>query len=116
MQKGNALWLPVRGPLPKYEPTGLPIAAYSQFPPDLSKCHERLFYNFDLEAHLPGNHMLHQIDQILDKDGKRTQLQPFCRKIGRPSIDPELILRKLVIGELQHIAWLEAGHHVSRSI
>ena len=58
----------------------------------------RLIYDFDLDAHVPANHMLRQIDRFLDVDIVRAQLKPFFSHPGRPSIDPELILRMLVVG------------------
>ena len=61
------------------------------------------FYGFDLEAHVPGDHLLRQVDRFLDMDRMRTQLAPFCSHLGRPSIDPEPIVRMLLIGYLTGI-------------
>lgn len=58
----------------------------------------RLFYDFDLEAHVPANHLLREIDRFLDLCAIRQQLSPHYSHLGRPSIDPELIVRMLVIG------------------
>ena len=58
----------------------------------------RLFYDFDFEGHVPDDHLLRQIDRFLDMDGMRAQLRPFYSHMGRPSIDPELIVRMLLIG------------------
>lgn len=63
----------------------------------------QLFYDFDLEDHVPANHMLREIDRFLDIDGMRTKVQPFYSHLGRPSIDPELIVRMLVIGYVMGI-------------
>jgi transposase len=63
----------------------------------------QLFYDFDLECHVPGNHMLREIDRFLDIDGMRAKLHPFYSHLGRPSIDPELIVRMLVIGYVMGI-------------
>lgn len=63
----------------------------------------QLFYDFDLERHVPDNHMLREIDRFLDVDGMRQKLRPFYSHIGRPSIDPELIVRMLVIGYVMGI-------------
>ena len=63
----------------------------------------RLFYDFDLDAHVPANHILRQIDRFLDVDIVRAQLRPFYSHLGRPSIDPELIVRMLVIGYVMGI-------------
>jgi transposase len=57
-----------------------------------------LFYEFSLERHLPENHLLRSIDRFVELDGLRLELAPFYSAIGRPSIDPELMIRMLIIG------------------
>ena len=57
-----------------------------------------LFYDFCLEKHIPEDHLLRQIDQFLDFDQIRQHLQPFYSSTGRPSIDPELMIRMLLVG------------------
>jgi len=57
-----------------------------------------LFYEFCLEKHIPEDHLLRQIDQFLDFDQIRQHLQPFYSTTGRPSIDPELMIRMLLVG------------------
>jgi len=59
---------------------------------------ERLFYDFCLEDHVPGDHLLRRIDRFLDLSDVRQKLRPFYCSIGRPSIDPELMIRMLIIG------------------
>ena len=59
---------------------------------------ERLFYTFNLEDHVPANHLLRRIDRCLDLSGLHQHLAEHYSQIGRPSIDPELMLRMLVIG------------------
>jgi len=59
---------------------------------------KQLFYDFDLDAHVPAEHMLRQIDHFLDLDAVREQLKAYYSHLGRPSIDPQLIVRMLVIG------------------
>jgi transposase len=59
---------------------------------------ERLFYDFCLEEHVPAGHLLRQIDGVLDLDELRDQLKPFYSPIGRPSVDPELMVRMLLVG------------------
>ena len=59
---------------------------------------ERLFYDFCLENHVPANHLLRQIDRFLDLSDIRARLAPFYCSIGRPSIDPELMIRMLIVG------------------
>ena len=58
----------------------------------------QLFYDFCLDDHVPGDHMLRGIDRFLDLGDVRENLRPFYRSIGRPSIDPELMLRMLLVG------------------
>jgi transposase len=59
---------------------------------------DRLFYSFNLDDHVPRGHLLRGIDQVLDLRELRAQLAPFYSHTGRPSIDPELILRMLIVG------------------
>ena len=59
---------------------------------------DQLFYDFNLEDHVPQDHMLRQIDRFLDLDDIRAELRPFYSSIGRPSIDPALMIRMLVVG------------------
>ena len=57
-----------------------------------------LFYEFSLERHVPADHMLRAIDRFVDLEGVRAHLAPFYSPIGRPSIDPELLIRMLLVG------------------
>lgn len=59
---------------------------------------ERLFYDFCLEDHVPGDHLLRRIDTFLDLSSIRGELKPFYSHIGRPSVDPELMIRMLIVG------------------
>jgi len=59
---------------------------------------EQLFYDFCLEDRIPADHMLRQIDRFLDLDDVRQKLKPFYCPIGRPSIDPALMIRMLIVG------------------
>jgi transposase len=52
-----------------------------------------LFYNFSIEAHVPADHLLRSIDRFVDLSELRHDLAPFYSKLGRPSIDPELMIR-----------------------
>src|SRR5450755_4760928 len=58
----------------------------------------RLFYSFNLEDHVPANHLLRGIDRILDLTDLRAYLSPSYSHTGRPSIDPELLIRMLIVG------------------
>lgn len=59
---------------------------------------EELFYGFSLEQHVPAGHLLRSIDRFVDLSGIRQHLAPFYSAIGRPSIDPELLIRMLIVG------------------
>ena len=64
---------------------------------------EALFYYFRLEDQVPENHLLRLIDKHVSFDFVRQQLKDSYSETGRPSIDPELLLRKLLIGYLYGI-------------
>ena len=57
-----------------------------------------LFYQFSLERHVPAGHLLRAIDRFVDLEEVRAQVAPFYSPIGRPSIDPELLIRMLLVG------------------
>lgn len=59
---------------------------------------DKLFYGFSLEGHVPYHHLLRGIDRFFDFDSVREQLAPFYSHTGRPSIDPELMMRMLIVG------------------
>ena len=59
---------------------------------------EALFYEFSLERHIPADHLLRAIDRVVDLSGLRVHLRPFYSELGRPSIDPELMVRMLIVG------------------
>ncbi|TCR68183.1 IS1182 family transposase [Bosea sp. BK604] len=59
---------------------------------------EALFYEFSLERHVPAGHWVRAIDRFVDLSEIRAHLRPFYSEIGRPSVDPELMIRMLLIG------------------
>ena len=59
---------------------------------------EALFYGFSLERHVPDSHMLRRIDRFVDLSEVRAHLGPYYSDVGRPSIDPELMIRMLIVG------------------
>jgi transposase len=59
---------------------------------------DALFYEFSLERHVPERHLLRSIDRFVELDGLRRELAPFYSELGRPSIDPELMIRMLIVG------------------
>lgn len=58
----------------------------------------RLFYDFCLEDHVPPDHLLRRIDGLLDLGAVRRRLTPHYSAMGRPSVDPELMIRMLIVG------------------
>jgi transposase len=58
----------------------------------------KLFYEFCLEDRVPADHLLRKIDRFLELGDLRRDLEPFYSPMGRPSIDPELMIRMLVVG------------------
>jgi transposase len=57
-----------------------------------------LFYEFSLEDHVPEDHLLRSIDRFVDLGDIRQHLVPFYSNTGRPSVDPELLIRMLLVG------------------
>jgi transposase len=57
-----------------------------------------LFYEFSLDRHVPADHMLRSIDRFVDLEELRAKLAAYYSPIGRPSIDPELLIRMLLAG------------------
>jgi transposase len=58
----------------------------------------RFFYDVCLDDHVPKDHQLRGIDRHLDFDGIRAGLKSFYSSTGRPSVDPELMIRMLLVG------------------
>jgi len=59
-----------------------------------------LFYEFRLDDRIPKDHLLRRIDVFVTSvlGGVRAKLQPYYSEIGRPSVDPELMMRMLILG------------------
>src|SRR3990172_4816857 len=60
----------------------------------------RLFYEFHLDDRIPKNHLLRRIDVFVTAvlADLHKELEPHYSDIGRPSIDPELMIRMLIVG------------------
>ncbi len=60
----------------------------------------QLFYLFNLEERIPAGHLLRRINPIVTRvlADLREKLGPFYSDIGRPSIDPGLMIRMLIVG------------------
>src|SRR2546430_4537146 len=59
---------------------------------------EQLLYSFHLDEAVPHDHPVRKIAAVLDLSWVHSDLAPFYPKMGRPSIDPELMIRMLIIG------------------
>ena len=64
---------------------------------------ESLFYYFRLKEQIPTDHLLRRIDRYVDFSFVREQLKDYYSPMGRPSIDPEVLLRLLLVGYLYGI-------------
>jgi transposase len=58
----------------------------------------QLFYSFDLDAAVPDEHQVRSIARVLDLSWVHDELEPHYSRIGRPSIDPVLMIRMLIVG------------------
>jgi transposase len=58
----------------------------------------QLVYSFSLEEAVPDDHLVREIAAVLDLAWVRAELAPYYSSTGRPSIDPELMIRMLIIG------------------
>src|SRR5215467_11023562 len=58
----------------------------------------QFFYAFDLDKVVPADHLVRQIDSILDLGWVHKELAPYYSHTGRPSIDPVLMIRMLIVG------------------
>ena len=59
---------------------------------------EQLFYEFSLDEVVPADHLVRRIDAVLDTSWVHRELAPYYSTLGRPSIDPELMIRMLIVG------------------
>jgi transposase len=64
----------------------------------LPAAQSELFYEFCLETHVPSDHLLRGIDAVRDLSGLREYLAACYSHTGRPSVDPELMIRMLIAG------------------
>ena len=58
----------------------------------------QFFYEFNLDDVVPPDHLVRQIDGVLDLRWVHKELEPYYSPTGRPSIDPELMIRMLIVG------------------
>jgi transposase len=58
----------------------------------------QFLYAFDLDKMVPPDHLVRQIDGVLDLSWVHKELAPYYSHTGRPSIDPVLMIRMLLVG------------------
>jgi transposase len=58
----------------------------------------QFFYSFDLDKVVPSDHLVRRIDSILDLGWVHKELAPYYSHTGRPSIDPVMMIRMLIVG------------------
>jgi transposase len=58
----------------------------------------QFFYAFDLDKVVPADHLVRQIDAVLDLNWVHKELAPYYSHTGRPSVDPGLMIRMLIVG------------------
>jgi hypothetical protein len=66
---------------------------------------ELLFYCFRLEDQIPEHHLLRRIDRYVDFSFVRKKLRGAYSRLGHPSIDPEILLRLLLVGSQTRHEW-----------
>jgi len=59
---------------------------------------EQFFYSFRLEDAVPEDHPVRDVAAVLDLSWVHSELAPYYSKIGRPSVDPILMIRMLIVG------------------
>ena len=59
---------------------------------------DQFFYAFDLDEVVPPDHLARQIDAMLDLSWVHKEFAPYYSHTGRPSIDPVLMIRMLIVG------------------
>ncbi len=64
----------------------------------LERDQEQFFYEYRLDDLVPADHLVRKVDAVLDLSCLRAELAPYYSHTGRPSIDPELMLRMLIVG------------------
>jgi transposase len=59
---------------------------------------EQFFYSFRLDEAVPNDHPVREIAAVLDLSWVHSELAPYYSQLGRPSIDPVLMIRMLIVG------------------
>jgi transposase len=64
----------------------------------LERDQEQFFYSYRLDELVPADHLVRRLDAVLDLNWVRAELAPYYSHTGRPSIDPALMVRMLIVG------------------
>ena len=64
----------------------------------LNRDQRQLFYEFSLDEVVPDDHLVRQISSVLDLSWVHAELASYYSSTGRPSIDPVLMIRMLIVG------------------
>ena len=64
----------------------------------LKRDQEQLFYSFCLEEAVPDDHLVRAISAVLELSWVHGELEPYYSRLGRPSVDPALMIRMLIVG------------------
>ncbi len=59
---------------------------------------DRLFYDVCLEDRVPPDHLVRRLDAVLDLSWLRIELAPYYSHTGCPSVDPDLMIRMMLLG------------------
>jgi transposase len=73
----------------------------------------QLFYEFRLDDVVPADHLVRRIDAVLDLSWVHAELAPHYPSIGRPSIDPVLMIRMLIVG---YVFAIRSGRALCREV
>ncbi len=61
---------------------------------------QRIYYDFSLESLIPGNHLLKRIENVISFEFVREKTKSYYSYTGKPSIDPIVLIKMLLIGYL----------------
>lgn len=73
----------------------------------------RLFYAFELDDAVPDDHLVRTIRAVLDLSWVDAALAPYGSPVGRPSTDPELMIRMLILG---YVFALRSERQIGREV
>jgi transposase len=66
----------------------------------LNRDQAQLFYSFSLDKAVPDDHLVRDVAAVLDLSWVHSELAPYYPRLGRPTIDPVLMIRMLIVGNV----------------